>query len=180
MTLHHGVEVIETKALGAKFRSRSEARWAVFFNSIGLSWVYEGKYFSLGEAGAYLPDFWHPAHDVFTEIKGAAPDFHALWKCSELASQTGRKVILLYGGLRNHTALLFGADVFVGPDEPEYLTGELGRNRDCGCVWWVSDELRKCVCLFPKREHRTNGCPGRSPTSHELYFDFKKAMKEKF
>lgn len=50
------MRAIETEYLGYRFRSRLEARWAVFFDSLGLDWQYEPEGFEL-ESGRYLPDF---------------------------------------------------------------------------------------------------------------------------
>jgi hypothetical protein len=38
---------IETHYLGCRFRSRLEARWAVFFEALGIKWWYEPEGFSL-------------------------------------------------------------------------------------------------------------------------------------
>lgn len=54
---------IQTEYNGNKFRSRLEARWAVFFNRIGLKFVYEKEGFELGEGKRYLPDFWIPVSE---------------------------------------------------------------------------------------------------------------------
>ena len=51
------MKAIETKYKGYRFRSRLEARWAVFFDALGLQWEYEPEGFDLGDAGWYLPDF---------------------------------------------------------------------------------------------------------------------------
>lgn len=51
------LKAIETRYKGYRFRSRLEARWAVFFDALGLQWEYEPEGFDLGEAGWYLPDF---------------------------------------------------------------------------------------------------------------------------
>ena len=51
------IKAIETKYKGYRFRSRLEARWAVFFDALGLQWEYEPEGYDLGEAGWYLPDF---------------------------------------------------------------------------------------------------------------------------
>lgn len=51
------IKAIETTYRGYRFRSRLEARWAVFFDALGLKWEYEPEGFDLGEAGWYLPDF---------------------------------------------------------------------------------------------------------------------------
>lgn len=66
---------IETRYKGYRFRSRLEARWAVFFDALGLRWEYEPEGFELPGGVRYLPDFRIRGvfgnHDVWVEIKGA-------------------------------------------------------------------------------------------------------------
>lgn len=59
---------IQTKYRGYRFRSRLEARWAVFLDTIKSSWEYEPEGFQL-QSGWYLPDFWLPEMHAFLEIK---------------------------------------------------------------------------------------------------------------
>lgn len=47
---------IETRAYGRRFRSRTEARCAVFLTEMGLQWEYEPEGYEL-PSGRYLPDF---------------------------------------------------------------------------------------------------------------------------
>lgn len=54
------IQAIETQYNGRRFRSRLEARWAVFFDSLGLDWRYEMEGFTLPSGTRYLPDFWLP------------------------------------------------------------------------------------------------------------------------
>lgn len=71
------VKPIETVWRGYRFRSRLEARWAVFFDALKLKWEYEPEGFELGDGIRYLPDFrvrypgrWaDEAHDVWFEVK---------------------------------------------------------------------------------------------------------------
>lgn len=63
---------IETQYKGYRFRSRLEARWAVFLDALGVAWQYETEGFDVGEAGWYLPDFFLPDCSWFLEIKPAA------------------------------------------------------------------------------------------------------------
>jgi hypothetical protein len=42
---------------GTTFRSRTEARWAVFFDHMGLPWLYEPKTVTLPSGSVYIPDF---------------------------------------------------------------------------------------------------------------------------
>lgn len=51
------IQAIQTTYQGYKFRSRLEARWAVFFDALGLKWEYEPEGFQLPGGLQYLPDF---------------------------------------------------------------------------------------------------------------------------
>lgn len=72
---------IPTRYAGCWFRSRLEARWAVAFDFLGLTWEYEAQGYRCGhrltlvgegtETFPYLPDFWLPDLGVFAEVKGA-------------------------------------------------------------------------------------------------------------
>jgi len=64
------IKAIETQYKGYRFRSRLEARWAVFFDTLGIAWEYEKEGYDLGDAGWYLPDFWLPEQQVWVEVKG--------------------------------------------------------------------------------------------------------------
>jgi hypothetical protein len=54
------IKAIETIYNGYRFRSRLEARWAVFFDALGLEYEYEPEGFDLGDGLYYLPDFHLP------------------------------------------------------------------------------------------------------------------------
>jgi hypothetical protein len=63
------IEAIATEFNGIAFRSRTEARWAVFFDAVGLSFEYEKKRFTLSNGASYLPDFWLPDLRCWFEVK---------------------------------------------------------------------------------------------------------------
>lgn len=66
------MKAIETQYNGYKFRSRLEARWAVFFDAIGMRYEYEPEGFEvdIGDKKIrYLPDFYLPELDVYAEVK---------------------------------------------------------------------------------------------------------------
>ncbi|MFJ9558325.1 hypothetical protein ACIRPH_31345 [Nocardiopsis sp. NPDC101807] len=62
---------IETTYANTRFRSRLEARWAVFFDHLNVKWLYEPEGYILGNGDQYLPDFWLPGQQVWVEVKGA-------------------------------------------------------------------------------------------------------------
>lgn len=75
------IKPIETEYDGHKFRSRLEARWAVFFDAIGADWTYEEEGCELPDGTRYLPDFhlynirgrglgYDGRNDIWVEIKG--------------------------------------------------------------------------------------------------------------
>ena len=69
------IKPIETQYNGYRFRSRLEARWAVFFDSLGINYEYEKEGYDLGfnditnETVYYLPDFYLPEYNYWVEIK---------------------------------------------------------------------------------------------------------------
>lgn len=83
------IQAIETRYKGYRFRSRLEARWAVFFDAVGLEWIYEPEGFDLGDTtGWYLPDFkvrysasgnWQ-----WIEVKPEAPTVDEYLKIADL------------------------------------------------------------------------------------------------
>lgn len=66
---HQSIQPIETLWKGYRFRSRLEARWAVFFETLGLNWEYESQGFELPDGSRYLPDFYLPDQGTHVEIK---------------------------------------------------------------------------------------------------------------
>jgi hypothetical protein len=62
------MKAIETKYRGFRFRSRLEARWAVFMDAAQVRWEYEPEGFETS-AGRYLPDFRLPEFHSWLEIK---------------------------------------------------------------------------------------------------------------
>lgn len=87
---------IETVYKGYRFRSRLEARWAVFYDALGIEWLYEHEGYNLNGI-PYLPDFYIPHLDCFIEIKGQAPTKEEEGKCALLSFLSEKKVFLFYG-----------------------------------------------------------------------------------
>ena len=70
------MKAIETRYKGYRFRSRLEARWAVFFDKLNLEWEYEREGFELDDGTRYLPDFFLHGNGNYgphVEIKGQKP-----------------------------------------------------------------------------------------------------------
>lgn len=62
------IKAIETEYKGYRFRSRLEARWAVFFDACKIDYEYEPEGYEDKEI-KYLPDFYLPKFDLHCEVK---------------------------------------------------------------------------------------------------------------
>lgn len=91
-------KAIETKYNGYHFRSRLEARYAVFFDTLGIPYYYEHEGYSL-EGLSYLPDFYLPQQDCFIEIKGQDPTEEEFFKARLLAVYTGKPTHIFAGNI---------------------------------------------------------------------------------
>ncbi len=99
---------IETTYNGLTFRSRLEARWAVFFDKLGVRYEYakQSFHFTVFDAErtelrptGYIPDFWLPDLALWVEIKPwSMQGFgEAAGKARGLAIETKQPVLLTLG-----------------------------------------------------------------------------------
>jgi hypothetical protein len=140
-----GLKAIETQYKGYRFRSRLEARWAVFFDALGVAWEYEKEGFELGAAGRYLPDFWLPEQRYWIEIKATYPP-----------AEERKKLQAFAWGMPDDEVYLFDRPDFQVPymSRPEFdFVGGWGRlfskyasvndyEGDCA-QWWA--ECTDCI-----------------------------------
>jgi hypothetical protein len=71
------MKAIETTYSGIRFRSKTEAKWALFMDIIGCKWIYEPEGYNLGDGVFYCPDFYLPDIDAFLEIKPIIAGFES-------------------------------------------------------------------------------------------------------
>jgi hypothetical protein len=102
---------IETIYKGRRFRSRLEARWAIFFDAIDIGWEYETEGFEIGNT-KYLTDFkllsfGSTEVDMYVEIKPRRPSIEEIGKCYKVAVGTNTDMLLICGtpGLPEFSAL---------------------------------------------------------------------------
>ena len=89
------LKAIETNYNGYRFRSRLEAKWAVFFDALKVKYQYELEGFDLGELGWYLPDFFLSEQDAWVEVKGKDPTQTEIDKIATLCLQSRQTTIIL-------------------------------------------------------------------------------------
>lgn len=103
------MKALETMWKGYRFRSRTEARWAVFFDRLGINFDYEPEGVLL-PSGPYLPDFRLKSfpiasfpdgrafeEPVWLEVKGGEPTDNERMRCAELAHVSDCPVLLVEG-----------------------------------------------------------------------------------
>ena len=164
--IYSKIKPIQTKYKGYRFRSRLEARWAVYFDTIGLIWDYESEGFDLCEYGWYLPDFYLPQVQSFLEVK---PSDYAI-------SEDERKYHAFVTGTEKSIIIVTGS-----PDIKFY---------DCYMSFFNSNQdpvrcVRDVVFIgmyhnYPIEEHRFYACPGeKDPLRENIVGDLEVYSVEK-
>lgn len=149
---------IPTTYEGVKFRSRLEARWAVFFCQLQIDWRYEP--FEIGNENlSYTPDFL--LHNlflcffnkrVFVEIKPLEPNDEYIEYLKKVKDPEGEDIFVFFGepnfGVKNAIRVFSN-----GPNEERIVTSERGVIMICqGCGWfkWKSEDghwrSKTCEC----------------------------------
>ena len=138
------IKPIETIYNGYRFRSRLEARWAVFFDACKIKYQYEPQGFVLDSGKCYLPDFYLPQYNTFVEIK---PN-------DDEEIENAKKVLIdlvLSFNEQDASALLCVGDPY--DDDMTLFSSDVGGNDDCAspaaeykcsfytwCDWLPDDE----------------------------------------
>lgn len=98
---------ITTVYKGISFRSRLEARWAVFFDALEIDYEYEPEGFLLSTGEKYLPDFFLPSFQtrgMYVEVKPRSGDFS---KAKKFARECEGHSMWLAEGIPDCRAYLF-------------------------------------------------------------------------
>lgn len=130
------IAAIETKWRGFRFRSRTEARWAVFLEAYGARWEYEPESVRLSDGRLYLPDFrvrLECGRDFWLEVK----------------PETGCSSTELDGPRHVGAMIAYGVPQ---PFLPLHHASECAaaHARDWACMSGIS-----CFCINDRYEHRT-------------------------
>ena len=98
------IKPIETAYNGYRFRSRLEARTAVFLDASKIPYSYEPEGFVFEDGTAYLPDFFLPDQGTFLECKGVMGEKDEN-KILQLAKATGKEIVIMDPDLTPFTAI---------------------------------------------------------------------------
>lgn len=172
------IKAIETEYAGCRFRSRLEARWAVFFDHLSIRWNYEPEGIDI-DGMRYLPDFQLPdLAGLYIEVKGVM-DKRGMEKVLRLAAaghgvmvvrdiprpDDGGPHFLLYGRIREQVArwsVSFFTDSRGGstiqpfgwpqreikPDDPEHVAEQVDAVNKIGTFGDVMHPLDPMASAF--------------------------------
>jgi len=136
---------IETKYNGRLYRSRLEARWAVFFEALGIKFEYEYEGYELSNGQWYLPDFYLPTFDggLHAEVKPEGGDF---FKAKMFADTYGERIWLCEG---SPSCAVY--KVYIG-ENCRQESWEFGEKFICSIPLWSSsageDRMFVLPCCF--------------------------------
>jgi hypothetical protein len=107
------IAAIPTRWRGFYFRSRMEARWAVFFDQLGVQFWYEPNGLRFDRV-QYLPDYFLPDVDLYAEVKPVTLTPYEMAKAEGLCLHSRNSVLLLVGppDFRGYDV------IFVNPGDP--------------------------------------------------------------
>lgn len=159
--LNSGIAPLETRYGGCRFRSRIEARWAVFFTKLDIPWEYEAQGFEVGRHRLqYLPDFYLPKQGLYVEIKPGFADQvdpEGVRRWEEFAGE----VVTQWPACR--------AAIFCGPIPDPQKVDEYGPPRP---IRWYDDgifitgDLHYAWCICPSGKHFDIQFEGRGGRIH--------------
>jgi len=159
------IKAIDTTYKGYKFRSRLEARFAVFLDALGVNWDYEIEGYTLPVTGNYLPDFYlergffpdelgHYSGPIWVEIKHSEPTVQEINKLRELVTHTETPGVF-FSLSRGKTANIFeewynyeysaGIGVSIFHHEQYPLDGFYPEPQSLPDYYWDDPDMRKVL-----------------------------------
>ncbi len=158
------IQAIETFYNGYKFRSRLEARWAVFFDKSGIKYRYELEGFKLNGIW-YLPDFFIPEWSIWIEVKPDLPTEKECEKAIRLCIARDEPVIILAGDAYNgEFEMLIFNKLQYSKEEIQSILDKRSRDQYCwtsqsALTYWNSDfkEAYPMMFDFDRKYELTKG-----------------------
>lgn len=170
---------IETWYRGYRFRSRLEARWAVFFTEAGIPFEYETQGYAF-DGQFYLPDFWLPVQNCWCEIKPADPSAEESYKAERVGDGTGKRFYVLVGDPMPKSEVQTLHHLTPGADRHYLVSPEW----DAGHLWAQCSSCKAIALTFDGREDYIRcECSGKRKYHHDtpdLLIAYRMARAERF
>lgn len=134
------MRAIRTRYKWILFRSKLEAQWAKFMDSISMPWIYEPEGFEFSDGTKYLPDFYLPDSKQWFEVKGILDDFDK-HKIEMLCKESGHDVVIGYANGEFEMCDMFFADENDNRVLEWYpkIDTHINHCRECGKLSFMND-----------------------------------------
>lgn len=155
------IQAIETVYAGIKFRSRLEARWAVFMDTLGVTWEYETEGFLLPDGVGYLPDFFVPTIG-WIEVKPSYEQDNGKWErfCESHVQEEEFRAFRLAGDIPDPST-----DIFNVPLNIDAFWGGMMGGFDRDYMWCWCQSCGKVGLQYEGRYGRI--CKHEGYSDHE-------------
>jgi hypothetical protein len=171
------IRAIKTRYKDIIYRSRVEARWAIFFDVLRVKHWYEYEGFVVDHK-PYLPDFYLPDLKCFVEIKGIKPTKEEQELAYALARDSGMPVHIFSGSIPQ-------SDMSTWADEGfETFTFDTKGKEVMPKQLYLKEvyAVNKCsmcgtVGIVPRGWMNEIGCCERSPSIHVPHPDVVRAYR---
>ena len=152
------IKPIETIYNGYRFRSRLEARWAVFFDAMGIKYEYEPEGYHTEDGKYYLPDFYLPDFRCLFEVKrGGILDRGCPTK-EWMNSEDWQKVLAITEAIKLHNEKLNFDYIILASGTPYDCI--ISNKTDCGLLFngiigairYIDEDGKKNPMIIPLTE----------------------------
>ncbi|GEM_PF-4343735 len=148
-----GLQTVKTEYGGQIFRSRGAARWAAFFDNLGVSFIREPEEYEI-PSGRFCPDFFLPNENCFVHVTSLYSGDIVNY-CTELALGGCYPVLYIVGTPGEGSYRIIYCSNRTGGEEPLYDTkgypvitrGVFGEDRKAANCLWLIDECGFCSSL---------------------------------
>ena len=138
------LKAIETRYDGISFKSRLKARWAVFFDTLGITNHYELEKFQTPD-GQFCPDFWLPNEKCWIQV---SPEEYpkTVSSCKFLAENTNAEVLYIVGNpYQGEYRIIYFSHRMSGiegfdSEQPLAVNGLFAEDRKVESCLWIVEE----------------------------------------
>lgn len=167
------IKPIETYYNGYRFRSRLEARWAVFFDALGVKYEYETEGYHFESGINYLPDFYLPEFRCLFEVKRGGVLDHGAPSAEWMKDQEWQKILSITEAIKLRNEELNFDYIILASGSPYDCV--VSDKADCGLVFngiigaarYIDENGKKNQKIYPMTEK--DGLPvwGHMPVRFE-------------
>lgn len=134
---------------GYHCRSRLEARWLCFLDTLGLQFIYEPEGFKFEDGTCYLPDLYFPVIETWGEIKPEIP---------LPSSPEGKKITLLVEESKKPLIILDGSPALKAYTEV-YYSDRFCENK--GPINWIDAPYPVSLDIHTFDKYYFGKCDGK-------------------